>query len=165
MQQGNAAEIIHWAAFLAHYVADAHQPLHTVLNYDGQLTGNDGIHSRYETGMLRIYMHEYQYTPIEVPPVEDLLDYAFHILLESYQLTDQIIVADDAAVRGMSRAAIRQLQEYWKTDRDSLYFARLYARVDEMTWEWLQKATARLAAFYTAAWENAGKPELPVPSE
>jgi hypothetical protein len=35
------------AANLGHYVADSHQPLHLTLNYNGQFSGNDGIHSRY----------------------------------------------------------------------------------------------------------------------
>ena len=40
------------AAVLAHYVEDAHQPFHAVLNYDGQLTGQRGIHSRFETELV-----------------------------------------------------------------------------------------------------------------
>ena len=37
------------SAVLAHYVADAHVPFHAVVNYDGQLTGQRGIHSRFES--------------------------------------------------------------------------------------------------------------------
>ena len=42
---GNA---VYLTAVLAHYVADAHQPFHAVLNYDGQLTNQHGIHARFE---------------------------------------------------------------------------------------------------------------------
>jgi len=37
------------ASDLGHYVADAHVPLHTSLNYDGQLTGQKGIHAFWES--------------------------------------------------------------------------------------------------------------------
>ena len=40
--------VIHTAAWLAHYISDAHVPLHAVVNYDGQLTRQTGIHSRWE---------------------------------------------------------------------------------------------------------------------
>src|SRR5262249_15812682 len=36
------------AAILAHYVEDAHVPFHAVVNFDGDLTNQHGIHSRFE---------------------------------------------------------------------------------------------------------------------
>src|SRR5262245_5321704 len=41
-----------YSAVLAHYTEDGHVPLHAVLNYDGQLTGQYGIHSRWETDLV-----------------------------------------------------------------------------------------------------------------
>ncbi|HEY4149284.1 MAG TPA: S1/P1 nuclease, partial [Chitinophagaceae bacterium] len=38
-------EILFIAADLAHYIGDAHMPLHTSANYDGQFTNQKGIHS------------------------------------------------------------------------------------------------------------------------
>ena len=40
------------AATLGHYVADSHVPLHAVLNYDGQLTGQPGVHGRWESALV-----------------------------------------------------------------------------------------------------------------
>ena len=37
------------SAVLSHYVEDAHVPFHAIGNYDGQLTNQRGIHSRFET--------------------------------------------------------------------------------------------------------------------
>jgi hypothetical protein len=42
------------AADIGHYVADMHQPLHLTRNYNGQLTGNYGIHARYEGQMIAL---------------------------------------------------------------------------------------------------------------
>ncbi len=41
-----------FAADLGHYVADGHMPLHITRNYNGQYSGNNGIHSRYESTMI-----------------------------------------------------------------------------------------------------------------
>ena len=37
----------------SHYIQDAHQPFHATDNYDGQLTGQRGIHARFETRSVR----------------------------------------------------------------------------------------------------------------
>lgn len=42
-------QIIKLSAELGHYVADAHVPLHTSSNYDGQKTGQGGLHSFWES--------------------------------------------------------------------------------------------------------------------
>ena len=47
--------ILRAAADLGHYAADAHVPLHTTLNYNGQLTGQDGIHALWETRLPERY--------------------------------------------------------------------------------------------------------------
>ena len=50
---GYAAEnIVLFSAILAHYVSDGHVPLHGVVNYDGQLTGQQGVHSRWEAELF-----------------------------------------------------------------------------------------------------------------
>jgi hypothetical protein len=47
-------QIIKLSAELGHYVADAHVPLHTSSNYDGQKTGQGGLHSFWESRIPEI---------------------------------------------------------------------------------------------------------------
>lgn len=42
-----------YAGILCHYVGDLSQPLHTTDNYDGQKTGNKGVHAWFETAVLK----------------------------------------------------------------------------------------------------------------
>ena len=42
-------EILFLAGDLGHYIGDAHMPLHTSSNHDGQLTNQKGIHSFWES--------------------------------------------------------------------------------------------------------------------
>ena len=44
-----------FSSVIAHYTADAHVPFHAALNYDGQLTGQWGIHSRFESELFERY--------------------------------------------------------------------------------------------------------------
>lgn len=50
----DSLQIIKLSAELGHYVADAHVPLHTSSNYDGQKTGQDGLHSFWESRIPEI---------------------------------------------------------------------------------------------------------------
>ena len=43
-----------FASTLAHYIQDAHQPLHVHNNYDGQLSGQTGLHSRFESELFEL---------------------------------------------------------------------------------------------------------------
>ena len=45
-------DVVLFAAVAAHYIQDAEQPLHATNNYDGQLTGQYGVHSRFESGLF-----------------------------------------------------------------------------------------------------------------
>ena len=47
-------QIIKLSAELGHYVADSHVPLHTSSNYDGQKTGQGGLHSFWESRIPEI---------------------------------------------------------------------------------------------------------------
>ncbi len=44
-----------FSSVLAHYVSDAHVPFHAALNYDGQITRQCGIHSRFESELFQRY--------------------------------------------------------------------------------------------------------------
>ena len=45
----NSGRILKISAEIGHYIADAHVPLHTSSNHNGQLTGQQGIHGFWES--------------------------------------------------------------------------------------------------------------------
>lgn len=56
----NRAEILFLAADLGHYIGDAHMPLHTSANHDGQLTDQKGIHSLWESRLPELFAKNYK---------------------------------------------------------------------------------------------------------
>ncbi len=138
------------AADLGHYVADAHQPLHTTRNYDGQYTGNDGIHYRYESVMLnaRHYLPALIVVPDSVRYVADPVEYLFEIVLHSVELVDSIMRADDLARQDVG----------WDgsgTPPDS-YYAALWQRTRFLTLGRIQRSAQAVADLWFSAWANAG---------
>ncbi len=53
--------ILKVSAELGHYVSDAHVPLHTTSNYDGQKTGQSGIHGFWESRLPELYFGQYDF--------------------------------------------------------------------------------------------------------
>src|SRR5437870_2992941 len=86
-QRGFGADnVILFSAWLAHYTSDAHVPLHGVANYDGQLTQQWGLHSRWEATLFERYRDRLTIAPQPIAPVKDPRGFIFDALLLDTQL-------------------------------------------------------------------------------
>ena len=137
-----------FSSLLAHYVEDAHQPLHANLNYDGQLTGQQGVHARFETELFERYQERLHVAPGPVVPIANLRDFVFSVLADSFQLTEPILAAD--------RAAVACRDEY-----DDAYFEAFFAKAGPILEQRIGRAITDVASVITAAWTEAGTPALP----
>ncbi|MCB0805059.1 MAG: T9SS type A sorting domain-containing protein [Bacteroidales bacterium] len=137
-----------FAADLGHYVADGHMPLHITRNYNGQYTGNDGIHSRYESGMVNAYNSNILYSGMPVVVIPDVPDYIFNYIYQNYTFIDPLLAADDYA----SDIAGSTSSDY--------YYELLWQETAEFTNELFQQASHRLAELIFTAWVNAGSPQI-----
>jgi hypothetical protein len=141
---GNA---VLFAAVMSHYIQDAHQPLHASVNYDGQLTGNTGIHSRFESALFERFQSRLTIRPAPPSPILNARDAAFDALLSSYRLVDPILKADDEAKQGQDTY-------------DDEYFERLFTKVRPILEQRLGEAMTATAGLIMGAWEQAGRPAL-----
>lgn len=137
------------AAVLSHYIADAHVPFHAVLNYDGQLTNQHGVHARFETELVRRYRARLDITPTPIAPVAAPRDFAFEILLESFTHADGLLAAD--------REAIGEGTAY-----DDAYFERFFKATRPVLEKRYAQSAAAIAATIAGAWEAAGRPDVPL---
>ena len=136
------------AADLGHYVGDAYQPLHCTVNYDGQLTQNSGIHSRYETSMLGQYQSSITITPDTIHLVSDVFAFANEIVVHSNSYVDSILQGDNAAKAASG----------WNGSgtAPALYYSTLWQKIGRLTQEVLQHATRDVASLWYTSWVRAG---------
>lgn len=140
--------IVLFSAVLAHYVSDGHVPLHSVINYNGQLTGQDGIHSRWEAELFVRNRAALTIAPPPVKPVTVPRDAMFDVLLASNRDSANVLESDRAAAEG---------REFY----DDAYF-EAFAKGSLSTLERrLNDSISAVASFITGAWEAAGKPAIP----
>jgi hypothetical protein len=140
-----------FSSALAHYVADAHVPFHSALNYDGQLTKQWGIHSRFESQLVMRYLPELKLAPRPIVPVPSAREFIFDTLTTSFPSVKKILAVDRQATVGR--------EEY-----DDEYFAQLYAGTGPIVEEQLSKAITGVASVIASAWDKAGRPALPLES-
>ncbi len=135
------------ALFAAHYACDLTQPLHTVMNYDGQWTNQSGIHARFETDLVKVLADRWIFE--RRPPTEekDLRARIFREMLESYRDRTRVFSADRAALAG------RRYQD----PQYLVSFARLAGPLAKKR---LEAAVSFVSSLWYTAWVRAGKPDL-----
>ncbi len=79
-------EILLLAADLGHYIGDAHMPLHTSLNHNGQLTGQVGIHAFWESQLPELFGKNYSLHTAEAHYIPDIEKATWNIIDSSYAL-------------------------------------------------------------------------------
>ena len=138
-----------FSAVLAHYTGDAFQPFHAAVNYDGQLTGQQGIHARFESELFDRYQDRLQIAPAPLQAVPNAREFIFSTLTDSFGYVDPILAADREAALG---------REFY----DDAYFAKLFEKTGPIMEKRLAGAIAGVASLITQAWIDAGRPALPV---
>lgn len=138
-----------FSALMAHYTADAFQPFHAAANYDGQLTGQNGIHARFETELFDRYQGRLKIAPPPLQPIASAREFIFATLTDSFTSVAPILDADRAAAKG------RELY-------DDAYFASLYGKTGPILEKRISGAISGVASLIAQAWVDAGRPALPV---
>lgn len=150
MKENNKDEILFFAADLAHYVGDAHQPQHNILNYNGKLTNQRGIHGRYEIDLIDANLEELEtnISPLEIIYIKEPLQFIFDYCTQSNSFAGLIELADLHALK------------YSGDEYNEKYFNIFWFRTKFMTFHQFSNAAEDLASMYYTAWINAGKPEI-----
>ena len=141
------SDVTLFAAVVAHYVQDATQPFHATDNYDGQRTGNRGIHSRFERDLVEKFGTRLTLGAPTVTAMTAPRDVMFDTVIKGYGLVDGILAADQQAI-GTGDAY------------DDQYFEKFFTAVKPVLEEQLTAAISATASVIVGAWELAGKPEL-----
>ncbi|HEV2234241.1 MAG TPA: S1/P1 nuclease [Terriglobia bacterium] len=136
------------AVFAAHYACDLTQPLHTVLNYDGQFTRQAGIHSRFETEMVNALKDGWVLKPSPAVNEVNLRARIFRELLASYRQRNAVFAADRNAVAGRSYV-------------DPRFFPAFEKLAGPLAERRLEAAVSFVSSVWYTAWVRAGKPALP----
>jgi len=137
-----------FAADLGHYVGDGHMPLHITNNYNGQMTGQTGIHSRYESSLISRYEAQINYPADSAQLIPDVQKYIFDNLYNNYRFIDSLLLADTYA---KTIAGGTGSETYYQT---------LWTKTGGFTVKLMSHASNALASLIYTAWVEAGSPMI-----
>lgn len=146
---GSWKQAVLTAADLGHYVGDGFMPLHITANYNGQMSNQTGIHSRYEGEMIDRYIAYVKFKSSGSIPRKEVKPAVTGYLTTNYALMDLLLKAD-------RQALLEAAGQY--NDR---YYESLWQQTQGFTTRLLEEASRTTAGFIYQAWKEAGKPKIP----
>ena len=165
-QEGDYKKILRLSAEYGHYIGDAHVPLHTTKNYNGQLTDQVGIHAFWESRLPELYADsEYSFLVGKALYIKKPLKYFWGIVEDSHSLLDDVLSIE------------KELTQTYPEDQQMCYderlnrtiktqcpeFSRAYHdRMDGMVESRMQDAVLSIGSVWFSAWIDAGQPDLDV---
>ena len=161
-------EILFIAADLGHYIADAHMPLHTSDNHDGQLTDQKGIHSLWESRIPELFVKNYKFNVAPATYYEDVDKAIWDMIHDTHSLVPALLAADKNLRTSLQPNQIfvtdaegTVVKNKYNSARYSDEYAnKLHIALDGMVENQMKKAVTATASFWYTAWVNAGKPDL-----
>jgi hypothetical protein len=164
-QRGNVDAILKNATDLGHYIGDAHVPLHTTENYNGQLTNQHGIHAFWESRIPELSAESYDHLVGRASYVDSPLDAAWQAVYDSHMLVDSVLGIE------------RRLSMQYPDDRKYVYeqrgnqrtpfrtYSREFTRAYEeamagMVERRMNASILSLGNYWYSAWVVAGQPDL-----
>lgn len=163
------SEILFISAELSHYIADAHMPLHTSSNHDGQKTQQRGVHALWESILPQLLGKEYNFEVTSVEFVEDIPTESWKIMEHSHSLVDTLLAAEKKVRDRFTKETMYKKDKEGKTVMfyNSRVFSDEYAKafhaaLNGMVESQLRLSISATASFWYTAWVNGGSPDLSV---
>lgn len=154
--------ILRLSADLGHYVGDAHVPLHTTVNYDGQLTGQTGIHAFWESRLPELFSTRYNYLVGRAAYLHDPQRAAWDAVASAHHALDSVLTFERVLARQMGdrrysyESKGRQTVRVYSQEYAEAYHTMLSGMVERQ-----MRAAIRLTgSLWYTAWVEAGQPDL-----
>ena len=149
MREGDGEAVLVLSGHLSHYVADLHQPLHLTHNFDGQETGNDGVHSAFERFLVERRRDSFRPSPAGTQPPRPLGDparWALTRAAEVFPSAREVLDADTEATLAVKK-------------QGADYYRALDRRAGPLARRLLEQSSRATTALWVSSWIDAGRPD------
>jgi hypothetical protein len=154
--------ILRVSAELGHYLADAHVPLHTTENYNGQLTGQEGIHAFWESRLPELFSEDYDFFVDKAVYLSNTQLAAWDAISASHLALDSVLLFEKALAEKFKE---KKYTFETKGKQTVKVYAEEYATayhklLDGMVERRMRAAIKCIGNFWFTAWVDAGQPDL-----
>ncbi len=160
----NADSILFYAIDLGHYIEDANVPLHTTLNYDGQLSNQKGLHALWESVVPEIEItnynlsshHKAKYLTNPQLSIWQAVRRAYALLPDIYEKEKEVSKYFTDSTKYKTQMRNGKEVKYYTTAFAKAYNNALKPTINQQ----IINSANLVADFWYTAWVDAGKPEL-----
>lgn len=154
--------ILRISAEIGHYIGDAHVPLHTTENYNGQLTGQEGIHAFWESRLPEMFSDDFNFFVGKASYISHPQDAAWAAVVASHMAVDSVLNEEKKL---SDRIGDRKYSFETKGRQTIKVYSRVYSKayfklLDGMVERRMCAAIKMTGDFWYSAWVDAGQPEL-----
>jgi hypothetical protein len=159
----DVSKILKYSADLGHYIADAHVPLHTTENYNGQLTGQKGIHAFWESRLPELFSEDYNYLVGTAQYKYSVLDFAWETVESSHAALDSVLSFDKILSETFEKDKQYSYEKRGAKTinvRSEDFSAAYHDMLDGMVERRMRKTIISIGSLWYSAWVDAGQPLL-----
>ena len=159
----NVKKILKYSTDLGHYIADSNVPLHTTINYNGQFTGQNGIHSFWETRLPELFIEDYNFFVGQAEYHDYPLQTVWNGIIQAHQALDSVFRFEKELTQNFKESKKYGFQERGQNlTRDYSYeFSKAYHdKLNGMVERQMKASIKMLGDFWFTCWVNAGQPNL-----
>ena len=173
-EERDQKRILHLCADFGHYIGDAHVPLHTTKNYNGQLTNQIGIHAFWESRLPELFAEEqYDLWTGQAELIDNPTDYFWDIVLTSHSHVDSVLLVEKELSERFppDQQYCNEMRNGRLVKIECEAFAAAYQeRLGSMVEERMRGAMLATGSAWYTAWVLAGQPDLsklgePIPAQ
>lgn len=163
-KEKNAAKILRYSAEIGHYIADAHVPLHTSSNHDGQLSGQKGIHGFWESRIPELIAEEaWDFFIGKAGYIAHPSSFIWARILESAAAADTVLRTEKELSRRFppDQKYAFELRNGILTRQYAAAYTRAYHDLlNGMVERRMRQSIYAVASCWYTAWVDAGQPDL-----
>jgi hypothetical protein len=155
--------ILRLSADLGHYVADMHVPLHATVNYNGQLSGQEGIHGLWESRLPELFSHDYDFFTGRAKYIEDLRSQCWMAFEGSFGAKDSVLQLEKevSELVGEQQKYVFEQRGTQTVKTYSRSFSRAYHdALNGMVERRMRASILFVGSIWLSAWIDAGQPLL-----
>jgi hypothetical protein len=160
----NPDQILKLSSHLGHYISDSYVPLHSTLNYDGQYTGQWGIHSFWESTVPELMGKSFNYKVNKAKFISNINAFAWMGPLSSAPEADSVL-AIERTLHAEFPFEKMYCIEFNRQDQPFLKFSEEYSieynkRLNGMVERRIRSSIYATGCIWLSAWIDAGQPDL-----
>lgn len=156
-------QILKYSTELAHYIGDAHVPLHTTENHNGQLTNQHGIHGFWESRIPELYFDSYNLWTGKAKYISNTLIESWFIVKSSNLLVDSVLKIEkkvDSMFPSDKKFTFSKRKNILVKQYAKDYCEAYQKLSNNLTERRFRSSIQSIGNFWFTAWVNAGQPYL-----